>query len=127
MLFSDRALSVGISGHQRLDELKQWTWVEKALAIELDKLHSELVAVTSLAIGADQLLARMVLQRGGRVHAVLPFAGIERSFSAEDVEQFKKLIASAEVETLDVDGTDEEKYLAAGKRVADLSDLLIAI
>jgi len=86
-----------------------------------------LVAVTSLAIGADQLLARLVLEQGGSIHAVLPFADIERSFSPEDIPAYRELVGKAAVEVLDTLGTDEDAYLIAGQRVADLSDVVLAV
>jgi hypothetical protein len=86
-----------------------------------------LAGVTSLAIGADQLLARLVIERGGRIHAVLPFVDIERSFSPENLAAYRELVRQATVEVLTTPGTDEDAYLAAGRRVVDLSDILLAV
>jgi len=72
---------VGVTGHQRLDDPEAWPWVATAMREQLAALPPPLVAVTSLAVGADQLLARLVIERGGKIYAVLPFADIERSFS----------------------------------------------
>src|SRR5579864_2320270 len=94
---------------------------------ELAEAKPPLTAVTSLAIGADQLLARLVLERGGSIHAVLPYADIERSFSSEDIQGYRDLVKHATVEILDTPGADQDAYLAAGLRVVDLSDVVIAI
>jgi hypothetical protein len=94
---------------------------------ELARVAPPLVGVTSLAIGADQLLARLVLEAGGTIHAVLPFADIERSFSPEDVPAYRELVKQATVEVLDTHGTDEDAYLAAGQQVVELSDVLLAV
>jgi hypothetical protein len=94
---------------------------------ELAKITPPLVGVTSLAIGADQLLARLVLERGGTIHAVLPFAAIERSFSPENLPAYRELVKQASVEVLQRRGTDEDAYLAAGKRVVQLSDIVLAV
>jgi len=120
-------MRVGITGHQRLDDPSAWTWVEAAMARTLDDCVNNLVAVTSLAIGADQLLASLVLRRGGSVYAVIPFADYERTFVAEDVDSYRRLLAVSKVEILVTRGTDEDAYLAAGQRVVALSDLLIAV
>jgi hypothetical protein len=118
---------IGITGHQSLSCEGAWYWVEQSLRDELAKLEPPFTAVTSLAIGADQLLARLVLEKGGAIYAVLPFADIERSFISKDIPRYRELLAKAEVEVLEGTGTDQDKYLAAGHRVVDLSTVVIAI
>lgn len=118
---------IGITGHQRLEDPAAWPWVEEVVGRELDVAAAPLVVVTSLAVGADQLAARLGIARGARVHAVLPFSGIERTFSAEDLQAYRRLVSHASVEVLQTSGTDEDAYLAAGRRVVELSDVLIAV
>lgn len=118
---------VGITGHQRLEDPEAWRWVTSVIGVELAKLKPPLVGVTSLAIGADQLLARLVLERGGTIHAVLPFADIERSLSPADVPGYRELVRQATVDVLGTPGTDEDAYLAAGQRIVELSDIMLAI
>lgn len=120
-------MRVGITGHQRLEDPKAWTWVAKVMINELAKLELPHIGVTSLALGADQLLARLVLEEGGTIHAVLPFADIERSFSPKDVPSYRELVRRATVEVLDKHGTDEDAYLAAGQRVVELSDIVLVV
>lgn len=118
---------IGISGHQRLENPAAWPWVEEAIGHELDASPKPLVVVTSLAIGADQLVARLGAARGATVYAVLPFAGIERTFAPEDLPAYRQLVSQASVEILQTPGTDEDAFLAAGRRVAELSDVMIAV
>ena len=118
---------VGITGHQRLEAEEEWLWVTSAMREQLMKVSLPLIGVTSLAIGADQLLARLVLELGGTIHAVLPFADIERSFSAADIDAYRELVQQATVEVLQVSGSDEDRYLAAGHRVVELSDVMLAV
>ncbi len=120
-------MRVGITGHQRLDDPEAWRWVASVMRDELARISPPLVAVTSLAIGADQLLARLVLERGGTIHAVLPFADIERSFSPEHLPAYRELANQATIEALDTPGTDEDAYLAAGRRVVEVSDIVLAV
>ena len=94
---------------------------------ELDALPPPLVAVTSLAIGADQLLASLVVERGGQIEAILPFGDYQRTFAPEELASYQGLLAIAQRETLAVPGSDEDAYLAAGERVARRSDLLFAV
>jgi hypothetical protein len=120
-------MRVGVTGHQRLDDPEGWQWVADVMRHELAQLPVPLTAVTSLAIGADQLLARLVLDRGGTVYAVLPFAGIERSFSPSDLPAYRELVSRSSIEVLQTLGSDEDAYLAAGKRVVDDSDIVFAV
>ncbi|HLJ88715.1 MAG TPA: hypothetical protein VKZ53_17990 [Candidatus Angelobacter sp.] len=118
---------IGITGHQELDSKDAWTWVTRVMLNELAEIMPPIIAVTSLAIGADQLLARLVLKKGGTIHAILPYANIERSFSPENLDSFRDLVSHATVEILNNPGGDENSYLAAGQRVADISDLMFAV
>lgn len=121
-------MKVGITGHQRLDDPSAWGWVESAMSNELDALTPPVTAVSSLAIGADRLFASLVVHRGGHVHAVIPFEGYERTFSPHDIDAYHWLLSKADsVEVLQTSGTDEDAYLAAGRRVVELSDILIAV
>lgn len=118
---------VGITGHQRPDPTA-WPWVSKAIREQLQAFERPLVGVTSLAVGADQLLARLVIELGGKLHAVLPYEDIERSFAPYDVGQYRELVGQAEtVEVLHTPGTDEDAYLSAGQHVVDSSDVVIAV
>ena len=118
---------IGVTGHRRLDDPEAWPWVASAMREQLAGIAPPLIAVTSLAVGADQLLARLVIERGGTIHAVLPFTDLERSFSREDLPAYLELAKLATVEVLDTPGTDEDAYLAAGQRVVQLSDIVIAV
>jgi hypothetical protein len=69
----------------------------------------------------------LVLESGGRVHAVLPFAGIERSFSPSDLPAYRELVSRSSIDVLQTPGSDEDAYLAAGKRVVDASDVIFAV
>ena len=68
-----------------------------------------------------------IIERGATVHAVLPFADIERSFATEDLQAYRWLVSQASVEVLQTAGTDEDAYLAAGRRVTELADVMIAV
>ena len=120
-------MRVGITGHQQLEDPEAWPWVEEIVGRELDAAAAPVVVVTSLAVGADQLVARLGIARGATVQAVLPFAGIERTFAAEDLQSYRRLVSQATVEVLQTSGTDEDAYMAAGRRVVELSDVMIAV
>lgn len=120
-------MRIGITGHQRLEDPTAWAWVASVIGDELTRAAPPLVGVTSLAVGADQLFVELVLERGGVIHAVIPFADIERTFSPEDLTVYRKLASQATIEILTTPGSDEDGYLAAGHRVVDLSDIVLAV
>lgn len=122
-------MRVGITGHQRLEEPAGWGWVKRELDNLLYSLTLPLTGITSLAVGTDQLFANAVLQRGGSLEIVIPFAGYESTFSeGHDRQEYLRLLRRAlKQEVLQKHGSDEEAYLASGKRMVDQSELLIAV
>jgi hypothetical protein len=121
-------MRVGITGHQHIPPVAAED-VLAMLGAVLEEDWAPLTGVTSLAEGADQMFAALVLQRGGRLHAVVPCRQYQDSFSsATGVEQFRALLArTATIETLDFPDPSEQAFLAAGRHVADLSDVLVAV
>lgn len=122
-------MRIGITGHQKLKETARWGWVRQEIDRLLSSLTPPLIGVTSLAVGADQLFANAVLQRGGSLEIVIPFAGYESTFSTErDRQEYTRLLEHAlKKEVLEKDGSDEDAYFASGKRTVDMSELLIAV
>jgi hypothetical protein len=140
----DGVLRVGVTGHRALADPEG---LADAVDAELDRLVAvraeaagragdQPVAVelrTSLAEGADRLVAVRVLARGGRLVVLLPLAADDyRQDFATDASQraFDRLSAVAdEVRVADVpDGsTREVAYEVAGHGVVEGSDVLLAL
>jgi hypothetical protein len=122
-------MRVGISGHQRLEPDSSWDWVQATLRGILEQQQGRLTGISSLAVGADQLFAELALEVGGRLHVVIPFDGYHRTFKTEDdLRHFQRLLTRAEtIETLGGIGSDEDRFLAAGIRVADLSETMVVV
>ena len=122
-------MRVGITGHQRLGEPAVWGWVRREFERLVSSFGPPLVGVTSLAVGADQLFAEAVLRGGGSLEVVVPFDGYELTFAEGDERQaYNRLLRRAlRREVLEKRGSDEDAYLAAGQRVVDRSELLIAV
>lgn len=120
---------LGITGHQKLHDAEAWPWVRAALGWELERIAAPLVGYSSLAAGADQLFAELVLGLGGELRVILPFSGYEEILSpGSDLDRYRALLSRAvEVEALPALATRQESYLAAGQRVVDLSDRVIAV
>ena len=121
-------MRIGVTGHQDIPPAAL-AYVIEGINSVLDQVNDDLIGISSLAIGADQFFASHVLDRGGRLEVVLPCKGYEKTFySVKDLEYFHSLLdRAATVETLNFTEPSAEAYLAAGYRVADLSELLLAI
>lgn len=121
-------MRLGISGHQNISP-EVIAYVKPILVRLITERKKDLVGVSSLAAGADQLFASTILDQGGSLQAMIPCRGYEGTFSEPDgLNQFKSLLARAKkVETLEYPKPSEEAFLDAGCRVVDNSDLLIAV
>lgn len=122
-------MNVGITGHQRLENQANWDDVAKKINANLSRCGEHIVGITSLAIGADQVFAHAVLEHGGSLHVVVPFEGYETKFSEGHArDAYELLLAKAStIEVLEKSSTEEFAYLAAGKKVVDLADEIIAV
>lgn len=116
----------GITGHQKAPRA---AW--NLLDLRLSEIFNDtpFVAVSSLAVGADQRFAIAALLRGGELSVVVPSSGYESSMETEeDRSRFQHLLAAAaKIERLNYPKPSEEAYLAAGHRVVDLCDVLVAV
>jgi hypothetical protein len=121
-------MRIGMSGHQDIPE-EAIAFVRRSITGILSKFGDDLVGVSSVAAGADQLFASLILEHGGRLHIIIPSEGYETTFSApHDLGQFRSLLKRADtVEKLTYAEPSEDAFLAAGRRVVDNSDLLLAV
>jgi hypothetical protein len=122
-------LYIGVTGHQDLGDPWSWEWVEDRISKLLRAIDSDLIGISSLAVGADQLFAETIIHCGGKLFAVIPFADYERTFnSAKDIDHYRYLLKKSSYTTvLKARRTDEESYLAAGKLVVERSQTMVAV
>ena len=121
-------MRIGITGHRNFAGQSDKEWVRSQIATVLAKYDKWTIAVTSLAIGADQIFAQAALDRGMPLMAILPFADIRRTFDAGDVAEYDRLLASSKYrEIIPPQDSDEDAYVAAGYRVVELCDILVAV
>ena len=87
------------------------------------------IGISSLAAGADQLFADVVLDQGGELRVILPFEHYADEFTDPEARrEYEALLSRArEVVVLPMQSTKEASYLAAGQRVAADAELLIAV
>jgi hypothetical protein len=121
-------LTVGMTGHQGLPRPTAQL-VAAALRDKLAGYGPNVVGVTMLGPGADQLFARIVLDLGGSLHIVVPAAKYRNGFEDQDARQgYDELAAKAShVEQLEYAESTEHAHMEGGKRVVDRGDMLIAV
>ena len=123
-------MRVGITGHQTLRGALGWDWIEGEIRRILIGCGPPWIGLTSLAAGADQRFAEIVLQLGGAIEVIVPFPDYETRFAGEEERSsYRRLLAAAQaVQVLPrVSESDEALYFIAGQRVADESEVLIAV
>lgn len=120
--------ALGATGHRIIPPHAR-EFVVDAVREILDRAAPPLSAATSLAAGADQLVAAELLHAGGLLHVIVPSRSYELTFDTnEDLASFRSLLEAAQtVITLDYREPSEEAFLAAGRRVVDACETLIAI
>jgi hypothetical protein len=121
---------IGVTGHQHLGDEPTAAWVHTALNRVLGEHAGELVGVSSLAMGADQMFAGLVLERRGQLEVVLPFPEYRESFTPDGHNRrlYDRLIGQAQIDVLAREGrSDEEAYLHAGREVVSRCDVLVAV
>lgn len=119
-------MRVGVSGHQARPGI-DWHWVAEAIKAELEKLSDVAQALTSLAVGSDQVFAQCAMDRQIPVLAVIPMQGYERFFQDEGLHTYKCLLGRCERIDLNALSDPEEAFYAAVKYVVEHSDILFAI
>ncbi|MFD6533594.1 hypothetical protein [Streptomyces sp. NPDC060184] len=119
---------IGVTGHRSIPP-QAHAHVREALRTALREAGDPLEALSSLAVGADQLFARLALARGARLTAVIPSDDYEECFDDEgDLKRYLALksLAGREVR-LDFRHSTDEAYYAAGTWIADHCDRLVAV
>ena len=136
---SDLRISIGVTGHRWLEEppgLRQRVGeVVRRIAGPPDGAGRQLQVVSPLAEGTDRLVAQEAMTLGAELKCPLPFSADEneRDFSSpESIVVFRGLLAVAGEVTVvgDAGSTREERngaYVAAGRAMLALSDVLIAV
>jgi hypothetical protein len=121
-------LTLGITGHQKLSDELVLKWLKRELLYEYKRLKYVTCAYSSLAIGADQLFAKTILQMKIDLIAVIPSMHYGETFKGLHKTSYFSLLSKCKlIETLDFTEPSEIAFLTAGKYVVDKSDVLFAI
>lgn len=130
---------IGITGHRCLGDPEALVpAIQEALRLLRERIPEfttpdvVLVAVSSLAEGADRLVARDLLaEPGARLEVVLPLARSDYARDFHDAESRREfwhlLELASRVQEAPAHASREEAYEWAGRRVVDQCDALIAV
>jgi hypothetical protein len=119
---------VGVTGHTNLTD-RSHELVQHELFDVLSPRSADLVGMTCLARGADQLFADVVLELGGALEVVIPasdyFTGISDPVSRERCKAY--LDAAASTVTMPYETSGPSAYLSASQYLIDRCGLLVAV
>ena len=118
-------MKVGITGHQNLTA-NESDWLKIELENEIKRMEIE-EAYSCLAIGADQLFAKVILADNIPLIAITPCTKYVETFSGKDVEVYQTLLRKAiNIVQLDFDNPSEKAFYEAGKTIVNKSDVVFA-
>lgn len=119
----------GCTGHQFLTDSTKTKVALEILQHINQRTKGDLIGVSSLAEGADQVFALAVLAAGGSIDVIIPSADYDKAFpTTKSARTYQHLLELARnTTTLTFDTPSEEAFLEAGGKVVDQSDVLIAV
>ncbi|MGH3714105.1 MAG: hypothetical protein ACRDT4_11680 [Micromonosporaceae bacterium] len=120
---------VAITGHRGLDGATT-ALVAEAIATELRALSDsgELIGVSCLADGADQVFARALVDAGGQLVVVVPASEYRDGLPEAAWDAYDELLAKAvEVRRLPYVRSDEHAHMAASVEMLRGVDRLFAV
>ncbi|NTE05155.1 hypothetical protein G6M26_51210 [Agrobacterium tumefaciens] len=121
-------LKIGITGHQYFKNLKNTSDVESQLRTEISKMSKISSAFSSLAIGSDQLFAKVILEMNIDLIAVIPCCNYKRTFKKSGLKTYRRILEKCkDKETLNFKSPSQEAFFEAGKTIVDKSDILFAV
>ena len=126
------SLVVGVTGHRTFADLEQ---VQQAIESVFDRILdgvATIVIVSSLAEGADRLVAEMLLSRGATLEVILPLAidDYAEDFATDESKaHFAALVAAAAAVSVvgPAPETREHAYEMAGRAMVERSDVVMAL
>lgn len=120
--------TVGVTGHSNLTD-RTAELARDELEQVLKPLSGDLIGMTCLARGTDQLFADVVLGLGGRLRVVVPAADYFTTISdPRSRQRCENYLSAAELTiAMDFEKSGPSAYLAASRYLVDHCDMLIAV
>lgn len=117
---------IAVSGHRGLAALVQ-RLIDAAIREALDDRH-DVIGLSCLADGADQIFASAVVDHGGQIEAVIPATHYRDGLPPDAHAEYDRLLAqAATVHRLPFTDSTPEAHMAASTFMLDHADQLWAI
>jgi hypothetical protein len=122
-------MRIAVSGHRGLaDDVT--AFVQAGIRRELGRYadDGDLVGLSCLADGADQVFASLVLDLGGHLEVVVPAAEYREDLPDDAKPDYDELYAKADkIHTLDFIASTSTAHMAASELMVRMADRLIAV
>jgi hypothetical protein len=117
----------GLTGHQKIGDQLTVQWVKQQLS-SLLVTQEVTEGCMSLAVGADQMYAALLLDRALPYRVVVPCERYAETFSDSERRRYFYLLSKANsVVSLEFIEPTEKAFYEAGKEVVKRSEALIAV
>lgn len=119
---------IAVSGHRSFNK-KVADIVDRAVRDELARhKYSDLIGISCLADGADQIFARAVLDRGGQLEVVVPAKQYRDALPQDAHQSYDELLRRAvAVHELDHENSTSESHMDASVEMLRRADALYAV
>jgi hypothetical protein len=118
---------IGITGHRGLSPPTA-RLVKEALRDVLAGYGASVTGVTSLADGADQLFARVVVDQGGLIEVIVPALHYREGLPAESHTEYDDLLSHAiRLHRLGFTESTSEAHMAASELMVSMVSELVAV
>ena len=118
---------IAVSGHRSLPA-RTVELIDERIRALLSGYAPDVVGVSCLADGADQVFAQAVRDLGGRIEVIVPAERYREGLSEDAHEQYDRLFAQAvSVRRLPFSDSTSESHMAASKLMVDEADELYAV
>jgi hypothetical protein len=118
---------IAISGHRGLPP-QTTRLIEEAIRLGLADRPTDVIALSCLADGPDQIFARAALDHGGTIEAVVPADQYRDGLPEDAHAEYDALMTHAtKVHHMPFTESDSEAHMAASRHMVDHSDELWAV
>lgn len=120
-------MRVAVSGHRGLPR-QTAELVDAAIRQALIDEAPSIVGISCLADGADQIFARVLLDLGGTLEAVIPAEQYRDGLPEDALDEYDALLSqAAQVHRLAFEESTSESHMEASRRMIADADELIAV
>ena len=120
-------IRIAVSGHRGLST-ETTRLIDHAIRLAISAESGDVLGLSCLADGADQLFARAVADLGGRIEAVVPAELYRDGLPEQAHQEYDKLLGLAtEIHVMPFRESSSESHMAASEFMIDHADELYAV